>query len=121
LGLIEWFLAQEGRIAGFTRAIFSGFPTVTLANLMVDFLLDNPDMTGLYHLSAAPIPKYELLRLVAGEYGKKIEITPEAEPEEDRSLDSAAFRKITGYAPPSWPELVAEMHRHYLRSSFYKK
>ncbi len=121
LGLIEWFLAQEQRVRGFTRAIFSGFSTVALAGILGEFLLGSPQITGLYHLSAAPISKYDLLRLVAEEYGKDIEIIPDATLKVDRSLDSSAFRKLSGYTPPPWPEMVAEMHRHYHGATFYKK
>jgi dTDP-4-dehydrorhamnose reductase len=121
LGLIEWFLAQEHSVRGFTKAIFNGFPTVALAGIIKEFLLDDARLTGLYHVAAAPIAKYDLLKLVAGQYDKEIEIMADDTVKVDRSLDSTLFRKITGYTPPSWPELVAEMHRHYLVSDFYKK
>jgi len=54
-------------------------------------------------VSAAPISKYELLRLVAQVYGKAIEIVPDDEPVIDRSLDSSRFRELVGYHPPEWP------------------
>jgi len=121
LGLIEWFLAQKEGVRGFTRAIFSGFPTVIFAGIIREFILDNSRISGCYHISSPPISKYDLLKLVAEQYGKKIDIIPDDSLEMDRSLDSTAFRKITGYAPPTWPKLVAEMHRHYLESGFYNK
>jgi dTDP-4-dehydrorhamnose reductase len=121
LGLIEWFLAQEGEVRGFTRAIFSGFPTVVLAGIIRDLLLVNSSLTGVYHISAAPIAKYDLLKLVATEYGKEIAIIPDDSLKVDRSLDASSFRKITGYTPPFWPEMVAAMHQHYLSSTCYKK
>jgi len=121
LGLIEWFLAQEGEVRGFTRAIFSGFPMITFTKIIEEYLLDDPGLTGLYHVSSVPITKYDLLSLVAQQYGKKIAITADDSFKVDRSLDSSSFRKITGYAPPSWPEMVAEMHQHYLSSTCYKK
>ena len=108
--LLEWFLAQDGEADGFTRAIFSGVPTVELARIVRDFVLPNRELHGLYHVSAAPIAKYDLLRLIAAQYGKRIEIRPTAEPAIDRSLDSSQFRAATGYEPPDWPELVARMH-----------
>ncbi|MFA4903607.1 MAG: SDR family oxidoreductase [Desulfobaccales bacterium] len=120
LGLLEWFLAQKNQVRGFTRAIFSGFPMITFTKIIEDYLLEDPGLTGLYHISSVPITKYDLLKLVAKQYGKKIEITPDHSLKVDRSLDSSSFRKITGYTPPSWPEMVAEMHQHYLSSSDYK-
>jgi dTDP-4-dehydrorhamnose reductase len=110
-GLIGWFLAQSGPIKGFTRAIFSGLPAVELARVIRDYVLPRVDLHGLYHVSSAPISKYELLRLIAQIYGKTIEITPDDQLVIDRSLDSTRFRTLVGYAPPEWAELVRSMHQ----------
>ncbi len=61
-------------------------------------------------MSAEPINKFELLKLVAKVYGKKIDIEPDDKLVIDRSLDSSYFRELTGYQPPEWPELVRLMH-----------
>jgi dTDP-4-dehydrorhamnose reductase len=108
-GLVGWFLAQSGSVRGFTRAVFSGLPTVELARVIRDHVLPHPELHGLHHVSAAPIAKYELLQLVAQTYGKAIEITPDDRLVIDRSLDSTRFRQLTGYQPPDWPELVRAM------------
>lgn len=107
--LLEWFLAQQGRVTGYVRAIFSGVPTCELARIVRDYVLPRADLSGLYHVSAEPVAKYDLLRLVAAEYGKEIEIVPADQPEIDRSLDSSRFRTATGYKPPDWPHLIARM------------
>ena len=91
-GLVGWFLAQQGPVKGFTRAIFSGLPTIELARVMRDFVIPNPNLRGLFHVSAEPISKFELLTLVAQTYGKAIDITPDDSLVIDRSLDSS----------PSW-------------------
>lgn len=109
--LIGWFLGQTGRIDGFSRAIFSGLPTVELARVIRDFVIPHPELHGLYHVSAEPIDKLSLLRLVAEAYGKVIEIVPSERLVIDRSLDSTRFRELTGYAPSDWPELVRSMER----------
>ena len=109
-GLVSWFLAQSGPVKGFTRAIFSGLPTMELARVMRDFVIPNAELQGLHHVSADPINKFELLKLVAQAYGKSITITPDDKLEIDRSLDSSRFRAMTGYQPPVWPELVRRMH-----------
>jgi len=109
-GLVGWFLSQSGQVRGYTRAVFSGLPTVELARVVRDHVLTQPGLRGLYHVSAAPIDKYELLRLVAEVYGKQIDIVPDDKLVIDRSLDSKKFRQATGYAPPSWPDLVRRMH-----------
>lgn len=109
--LIDWFLAQKGPTRGYRRAVFSGLPTVELARVIRDHVLPRPDLRGLYHVSAAPIAKYDLLKLVAEVYGKAIEIIPDDEVRIDRSLNSDRFRQATGYKPPSWHELVCLMHQ----------
>jgi dTDP-4-dehydrorhamnose reductase len=108
-GLVGWFLSQQGPVKGFRRAVFSGLPTVELARVMRDHVLRRPDLHGVYHVSAEPINKYELLKLVAEVYGKAIGIEPDDRLVIDRSLDSRRFRELTGYTPPSWPELVRSM------------
>lgn len=110
-GLVGWFLAQQGSVRGFTRAVFSGLPTVELARVIRDHVAPRPELRGLYHVSAAPIAKHDLLQIVARVYGKSIEIQPDARLVIDRSLDSTRFRHATGYEPPDWNELVQRMHR----------
>lgn len=112
-GLIDWFLAQEGTVKGFTKAIYTGFPTVEMARIIADYVLPDKGLSGLCQVSSEPISKYDLLRLVAERYGKRIEIEPHDEFICDRSLESSRFRAITGYTPPPWPEMVDAMWRDY--------
>jgi dTDP-4-dehydrorhamnose reductase len=109
-GLVAWFLAQKGSVQGYSRAIFSGLPTVELARVMRDFVIPRPEMCGVYHVSAEPIDKCALLSLVARIYGKSIEIVRDDTLVIDRSLDSTRFRELTGYSAPTWPQLVQAMH-----------
>ena len=108
--LVGWFLAQEGQVKGFTRAIFSGLPTVELAHLVRDVVLRHPELRGLYHVAAEPINKYDLLKQVAEVYGKTITIVPSEDLVIDRSLNVDRFRAATGYNPPPWPTLIQRMH-----------
>lgn len=109
-GLIGWFLAQTGPVKGFTRAIFSGLPTVELARFIRDYVLPRPQLRGVHHVSAEPISKFDLLRLVAQAYHLNVQITPDDGLVIDRSLDSRRIRSLTGYTPAAWPELVRMMH-----------
>ncbi len=109
--LVGWFLAQEGSVRGYTRAVFSGLPTVELAKVIRDHVLTRPDLRGLWHVSSDPIAKYDLLQLVKAAYGKAIEIIPDGRLVIDRSLDSSRFRAETGWTPAPWPELVDAMRR----------
>jgi dTDP-4-dehydrorhamnose reductase len=109
-GLVGWFLAQQKSVKGYRRAVFSGLPTCELARVIRDFVLPRPELRGVYHLSAAPINKFDLLTLVGRTYGKDIEIVADDAVRIDRSLDSSRFRANTGYMPDDWSKLVSRMH-----------
>ncbi len=108
-GLVAWFLAQDQRIKGYRRAIFSGLPTVELSRIVRDVVLPNPDLSGLFHVAAKPINKYELLKVLALAYAKEIEIEPDDRLVIDRSLNEDRFRAATGYVAAPWPDLIARM------------
>lgn len=109
-GLVGWFLSQSGEVRGYTRAIFSGLPTVELATVIRDHVLPRPELRGVYHVAAAPVAKYDLLGLVARQYGLSTRIVPDDRVAIDRSLDASRFAALTGYVAPPWPELVRRMH-----------
>ena len=111
-GLIGWFLEQEGECRGFTRAVFSGLPTVVLARMVRDLVRPDAKLHGLYHVAAEPISKFDLLQLVADVYDKSIEIIPDDTLVIDRSLAADRFHEATAYVPPQWPELVSIMHSY---------
>lgn len=108
-GLLGWFLAQQGEVRGFARALFSGLPTVELARVVAEFVLPRPDLRGVYHVAAAPISKHDLLCLIADVYHKEITIHRDDNLVIDRSLDGSRFAGATGYVAPAWPALIAAM------------
>lgn len=112
-GLVEWFLGQCGSVKGYRRVIFSGLPTVELSRIVRDIVLPRPALSGLFHVAAAPINKYELLKLVAVAYAKQIEIEPDDRVVIDRSLNADRFREATGYVASSWPDLIARMRNFH--------
>ena len=111
-GLIDWFLSQQELCKGYTRVLFSGLPTVVIAEIIRDYIIPRPDIWGIYNLAAAPISKFNLLNLVKEIYNKKITITPDDEPYCDRSLNAARFCDAVGYEPPVWGELIKIMYHH---------
>lgn len=114
-GLLEWFLSQMHQCRGFSRAIFSGLPTIIFAQIVRDIVLPKPDLHGLYHVSASSINKLDLLRIIARVYDKKIEIIADDSLVIDRSLNSTRFSSATNYKAPSWEEMVTLMHNTQLR------
>jgi dTDP-4-dehydrorhamnose reductase len=108
--LVEWFLSNRGKtVKGFTKAIYSGFPTIILADILADIIENFPALTGLYHVSSEPINKYELLRLVDKYYESNIDIEPESDFVLDRSLNSDKFRALTGFTPEPWEAMIEKM------------
>ena len=108
--LVGWFLAQQQSVKGFTKAVFSGLPTVELARIVRDVVLPQSELNGLYHVAAQPINKFDLLKLVAKTYGKNIDIIPDETLVIDRSLNASRFKAATGYVPPEWPILIQRMY-----------
>jgi dTDP-4-dehydrorhamnose reductase len=118
LGLVEWFLAQTGTVKGYRKALYSGFTTDELSRIIMEHVIPNPGLNGLYQVSSGPINKYDLLVLVKAAYARQVDILPEDRFTCDRTLDSTRFRKATGYAPPSWAEMIREMA---LDAAFYDR
>ncbi len=109
-GLLEWFLSQQGkRVEGYRRAVYSGFTTHEMARIVRMVLSAHPQLSGTLQVSSAHINKYDLLMLIRQAYGVNVEIVPNDEVRIDRSLDSTRFRRLTGYVPPSWPEMIEEI------------
>lgn len=108
-GLVGWFLSQQERCNGYTKAIFSGLPTVELSRIIRDIVIPRADLFGVYHVAGQAISKHDLLKEVAKVYGKEIEVVPSDQLVIDRSLNADRFHAATGYIAPSWPELIESM------------
>ena len=113
LSLVDWFLSQHGSVKGYRKAIFSGMPTVFVAEFLKDHVFGKK-VSGLYHLSVDPIDKNTLLQLINDAYSSGAEIIPCDDLVIDRSLNSDALRGATGFKPPSWPNLIKKMREEYL-------
>ena len=108
-GLMAWFAAQEGMsVDGFTNAVFSGLTTRALARVIERLITDHPGLAGLYHVSATPISKFDLLTVLRDALGISCEIRPVAEPRINRALDSTRFLAATGIEVPSWSAMIGE-------------
>ena len=107
--LVEWFLAQKGSVKGYRKAIFSGFTTIEMARIIEGLLVQHPHASGLYHVSSAPISKFELLTKIKEKLELSVQIAPDETFGIDRSLDSSRFRKEFGYMPPAWDDMLDEL------------
>ena len=107
--LVDWFLSQKKQVLGYKDAIFSGLPTVELASVIANLIIPNRDLGGLWHVSAEPINKFELLSLIKKHYEVDVTVIRSDAVQIDRSLNSDLFRRETGYQPPKWEELIKMM------------
>lgn len=108
-GLLEWFLMHEGgAVSGYSKAIFTGFPTVTLAKIFRDIIIPG-ELNGLYHVASEPIAKYKLLKMINEAMGLDIKVKKYRSFHCDRSLDGSRFIRDTGFSPAPWPAMISEM------------
>lgn len=108
--LVDWFLSQKGQVDGFRRSIFSGITANELSKVIREKILSDSSLYGLYHVSSAPISKFALLKLIAAQYDKPIEVLPNDKIVIDRSLDSSHLFQATGYRAPSWEHMLRLMY-----------
>jgi dTDP-4-dehydrorhamnose reductase len=80
-----------------------------LARLIADLIERKALLSGIYHVSADPIDKYDLLCRLNAAFAAGTTIEPSPDPQIDRSLDSTRFRTETGWLPPSWDNMIDEM------------
>lgn len=107
IGLFNWFMKQENQISGFTKAMWTGVTTLTLAKAMERALQEN--LTGLYNLvNNEVISKYELL-ILFNKYMRNNEI--EILPSEDVSVDKSLVNSRTDFSftVPSYEGMIIEM------------
>ena len=118
--LIDWFMSQKDEINGYTKAIYSGFPTYEMVNIITNYVIPNKELSGLYHVSSDPISKYDLLKIMKDVYKKDIKINSYDDFILDRSLNSDRFQSMTGYKAPSWKSMLSDMYNHVMSDDCYK-
>jgi dTDP-4-dehydrorhamnose reductase len=115
-GLIEWFLRQTGRVPGYRQAIYSGLTTMEFSRVVDRILTKHEDLSGLWHVAAEPVTKYDLLTALAERMGRRdVVVEPEDGVECDRSLVADRFYAATGYSSPGWVGMLDEMAERILR------
>lgn len=106
--LVEWFL-NEPKVNGYSKAIFSGFPTYTLSKLIEKYVLPNSDLWGTWHVSNEPISKLDLLKLINEKFNLSKEISIDEDFSINRSLNSDQFRTKTGFSPDKWENIISDL------------
>lgn len=107
IGLFNWFMRQDGPVHGFTKAIWTGVTTLTLAKAMEQALKD--DITGLYNLvNNETVSKYDLIKMF-NRYMKDNEI--EVLPSDELLIDKSLINNRTDFTfkVPSYETMCLEM------------
>lgn len=113
VSLVDWFLSQTNSVKGFSNAIFSGLPTCYIAEFLEKYVICNPNLSGMYHLSAEPINKYSLLLLIKDEYKIELDVIDYPDFIIDRSLNSDSLRDLLNFQPLAWPDLIEKMNDEF--------
>ena len=107
IGLMNWFMQQEGEVNGFTGAMWTGQTTLQLAKTMEAAAKEKAH--GLYNtVPDESISKYELLKLF-NEYlrKEKVTITPVDRMAADKSLKRT--RWDFSYRIPGYEQMIREL------------
>ena len=107
IGLFHWFMQQNGSVNGFTKAIWTGVTTLTLAKAMECAI--RTDLSGLYNLvNNDSINKYDLLCLF-NQYFRNNELT--IKQSDKLVLDKTLLCKRTDFdfVVPSYEQMIIEM------------
>ena len=67
------------------------------------------DLRGVWHIAGDPINKFDLLTIVNDAFGLGSVLRADESFVCDRTLDASRFMNATGYRPPSWAAMVAEL------------
>lgn len=108
-GLVEWFLEQRGSVPGYTRAVFSGLTTAELSRAILCVIEEYPDLSGVYHVAAAPITKYDLLVRLNDALRRGLTIRKDPSVAINRTLNGARFAAAAAYTAPSWDLMIDEL------------
>lgn len=109
-GLIEWFLKQRSTVNGYTKAIYSGFTSVVLAEIVEKIIVEQKSLSGIWNLASSPISKFDLLNNLVDRLDKfEIEIVPDDKININRSLDPGKFKEVTGFISPSWDNMLDQL------------
>lgn len=109
IGLLNWFMKQNGQINGYTKVIWTGVTTLVLAKAIEKSLEEN--LTGLYHLvNNENISKFQLIKLF-NKHMKNDAMT--IYPNDKFSLNKSLLNKRNDFSfiVPSYEVMIIEMKK----------
>lgn len=108
IGLLNWFMQQNGKINGFTKSIWTGQTTLQLAKTIEKAGFEN--VTGLYNMVPdSSVSKYQLLSMLNRKFrNQELEIIPIDGIIADKSLVRTNFK--FDYVVPDYPIMIDELY-----------
>lgn len=108
IGLLNWFMKQEGEVSGYTQVSWTGVTTIVLAKAIDKAIKSG--LAGLYHLvNDDVISKYEMLELFNKLSGKKIVINAFENRPVGKVLENN--RKDFKFKVPSYVKMMEDMFK----------
>lgn len=118
ISLLDWFLAQEGEVNGFTNHLWNGVTTYHFSKIVQGVIREGIELPQMQHIvPSGRVTKAALLRIIAKAYGKNIKVKSVKAPEDiDRTLATnnpqlnRRLWKAAGYSrPPSITQMIEEL------------
>lgn len=117
IGLLDWFLKQQGDINGYTGAFWTGVTTLQLVKSIMDII--QKDVSGLVHLvNGDKISKYNLLLLFKQYFQTDVSIHPNGDYLCDKSLINT--RDDYSILVPDYDAMVKELRDWMKESKLYE-
>lgn len=107
-GLVEWFLSQTEPVKGYARSYFSGLTTLELSRVVARLLVEQPNLSGIWHVAGPAISKFDLLDKLALVFDRAAPIA-DHKVSCNRVLRADRFNEKVGYEPPSWNTMLREL------------
>lgn len=117
IGLLHWFLKQEGETKGYTNAFWSGVTTIQLAKSILKIITEN-DIRGIVHLTNnTKISKYNLL-LIFKKVFKRSDIS--VIPYDVYKVDKSLLNTRDDFHPsiPSYYEMIIELKEWMIENKY---
>lgn len=114
--LLDWFLAQNESVEGYTNVMWNGITTLCWAQIVARIIQHElyTDRTLVQLTSPDIISKYELLQLFAKVFNKNIHIIAKREPVTDKTLVSSdGLEEIKDLIPPLTKQ-IGDLNEFYI-------
>jgi dTDP-4-dehydrorhamnose reductase len=111
-GLFNWIVTQtEPVVKGYGGVMWNGITTLELAKHIEKILVNNPQLSGIYHLvPESNISKYALLCLIRDIWNLDVTLAKENEPQSFKILENTRADYLS--TPPDYEVQLSELYEY---------